>query len=641
MLSESLLAKIKSKFIIDKIFEYATEKKELYKLKIFEYCKSIQKKFEIELIDYKYYYLTKEYDICYYNELKFEQKNFDKNQLFKEAEKDLKESGLTINQAKSIILQYKEKNKIKPIKEETILILNEDIKKYDIYSPFIEIILREKEQILINLPLNYIEKYDLKNDYQNFFQKNKEANLLNISFNDIKQMKLLDNLGIDFSLIKCIFLDVKKIKKNYDSDENKGKEKIKIFSDLFSLKNLNKNLETLYLNLYELSYSYIITNDQFELLNNFNSLKHIYFSNLNLSSPFFIKLQTLETLNLSYCENIYLLNDNTTKNIKYIYITNLNENIADSSLNNNIIYKFPNLEEFYIYRTKINIDFQSLTKLKIIGFEDISILENICKYSPLENIIPLKTNSYESEKKLMNIMFSKKTLKTARFLFKHISNKDITNINTINDNIKYLQIFMNKYEFDLNSFIQKFSDIKELNISSDICDETQTITLENNENVIIETLNIQFTFMKEISFSFNKIKNLYLHIDLIEKDTFPLFNDECPYTFNSLKQLVISNLNFPTEMEVFSNLCKNINNCINLEKLSIGLIIPEFEVNVYQKFIENIVLKRIKFFSITVIYDEYNEPEYYSINELKEKFPNKIYEYTNYYRIQKIENIDE
>ena len=639
MLSNSLLNKIKSKFIIEKIFEYATKKKELYKLKIFEHCKSIQKKFEIELIDYQYYYLTKEYDIYYYNELKFEQINFDKNQLFKEAENDLKESGLTVNEAKSIILQYKEKNKIKLINEEKILILKEDIKKYDIYCPFIDIILPEKQQILINLPLNYIEKYDLKNDYQNFFQKNKDANLLNISFNDIKQMKLLDNLGIDFSLIKSIFLDIKKINKNNDSDESE--EKIKIFSDFFSLKNLNNNLETLYLNLYEISYSYTITNDQFELLNDFNSLKHIYFSHLNLSSPFFIKLPTLETINFSYCENIYFLNDNTTKNIKYIYITNLNKNIAGSTLNNNIIYKFPNLEELYIYSSNINIDFQSLTKLKKLGFEDISLLENICKYSPLENIIPLKAISDEFEKKLIKIVFSKKTLKTARFLFKHISNKDIANISTINDNIKYLQIFMDKYEFDLNNFIQKFSDIKELNISSDICDESQSITLENNDNVIIETLNIQFTFMKEISFSFDKIKNLYLYIDLIEKNTFPLFNDECPYIFNSLKQLLISNLNFATEMEVFSNLCKNINNCINLEKLSIELIIPEFEVNVYQKFIENIVLKRIKFFSITIIYDEYNELEYYSVNELKEKFPNKIYEYTNYYRIQKIENIDE
>ena len=564
MLSNSLLTKIKSKFIIEKIFEYATKKNELYKLKIFEHCKSIQKKFEIELIDYQYYYLTKEYDIYYYNELKFEKENFDKNQLFKEAENDLKESGLTVNEAKSIILQYKEKNKIKPINEETILILKENIKKYDIYSPFIDIILPEKQQILINLPLNYIEKYDLKNDYQNFFQKNKDANLLNISFNDIKQMKLLDNLGIDFSLIKCIFLDIKKINKNNDSDESE--EKIKIFSDFFSLKNLNKNLETLYLNLYEISYSYTITNDQFELLNDFNSLKHIYFSHLNLSSPFFIKLPTLETINFSYCENIYFLNDNTTKNIKYIYITNLNKNIAGSTLNNNLIYKFPNLEELYIYSSNINIDFQSLTKLKKLGFEDISILENICKYSPLENIIPLKAISDEFEKKLIKIIFSKKTLKTARFLFKHISNKDIANISTINDNIKYLQIFMDKYDFDLNNFIQKFSDIKELNISSDICDESQSITLENNDNVIIETLNIQFTFMKEISFSFDKIKNLYLYIDLIEKNTFPLFNDECPYIFNSLKQLLISNLNFATEMEVFSNLCKNINNCINLEK---------------------------------------------------------------------------
>jgi hypothetical protein len=314
----------------------------------------------------------------------------------------------------------------------------------------------------------------------------------------------------------------------------------------------------------------------------------------------------------------------------------LNKNSNNNQSNINYYYKFPNLEELYIYYSNINIDFSSMVKLKKLGFQDISILEEVNKYSPIEFIKPMKHfSSYEDELKLIDIIFSKKTLNKIDIIFRLISDAYLKEKKNKNENIKYMDLLVNKYDFDINNFIQKFSDIKELNLTSDIMDEGEYIIFENDENIKIETIQINSNFNRKIYFSFSKIQNLYLYVDSLDVNTFSLFNNNCNYNFCSLKELIIHCGSYPIELELFNNLYNNIDKCLILEKLSIELIIPEFDKEIYLKFIEKMILKKLKFFSI-FIFNEDLEEEYYSIKELKEMFPNKIYDQINYYRIHKI-----
>ena len=73
-------------------------------------------------------------------------------------------------------------------------------------------------------------------------------------------------------------------------------------------------------------------------------MKYLNLKNINLSDKFIIKLEQLENLNLYDCNNIYLDNNISTKNLKYLNLNNLNKDIYS---NDN--YNFHNLEELIIY----------------------------------------------------------------------------------------------------------------------------------------------------------------------------------------------------------------------------------------------------------------------------------------------------
>ena len=55
MEKKSILEKIKSKYILENIFDYV--KDENFKFKLFVYSKRFQKKFDLKLLDYKNIYL--------------------------------------------------------------------------------------------------------------------------------------------------------------------------------------------------------------------------------------------------------------------------------------------------------------------------------------------------------------------------------------------------------------------------------------------------------------------------------------------------------------------------------------------------------------------------------------------------------
>lgn len=637
-----MLVKIKSKFIFDNLFEFIQKDFEKFKLKLIYHNKALQKILGIDLIDYQKNFL-KQKSIFYnkYPLINFDVNNFNKNFLYKKVEDDLKEHNLKIDDVKNIFEKYNKKY-FKKENNNKIFILDDEINIYDIYSPFIDAIIPFQNDIFINIPLNYVKKYNLINDYKIFFEKNiNNITLLNISIDEVEQIKLLNELNFNSFLIECIFIELKLKENINDKDENNenldkiNNENNNLILQLFEFLIKQKNLNSLKLNLNKFDQDYTINNNIFTQLNNLQSLKYLNLEYLNLSDKFIIKLEQLEILKIYYCNNIYFENNVSTKNIKYLYLNNLNEDI-DSNDN----YNFPNLEELIIYHSKINFNYESLIKLKKLEFEKIMFLENCIKYSPIEEIKQCG-NFFEKEDeiKLINIIINKKTLNNVNIQLNIISNEKLKEINKTNENILCMNLKLNIYEFDIQYFIKLFPNLKELNLDTfSLSAEEECVKFENDDNIKLDTICIRvMSCDKSIYFSFKNIKNIFLlDIDFINIDILPLFNDECNINFDLLERLYIRCMGGFSYTEALENLYNNLDKCKNLKELSIELI-TNIDKEFYLKFIEKIISKKLNYFLIFIDNEIFSD-DFYSLKELNEMFPNiKINEYYyNYLNIQRL-----
>ena len=631
-----MLEKIKSKFVLNYIFKYIQRDSDKFKLKLINYNKVLQKQLDIDLIDFQKFFLKQKCN--FYNDyptINFDTINFNKNILYKQAEDKLKEYNLELDVVKNIFEKYNKKY-FKNEKNNKIFILDDDIQIYDIYSPFIDIIIPFKKDIFINLPLNYIKIHNLINDYKIFFEKNtSNIKLLNISFDEVEQMKLLKELNINSFLIECIFIDFKKKERNITDNDEKNenldkKNNVNLLSQLFDFLIKQKNLNSLKLKFNNLKINYNI----FSPLNNLQSLKYINLENINLLDKFIIKLDQLEILKIYYCNNIYLDNNSSTKNIKYLDLNHFNEDI-DSNDN----YNFPNLEELNIFNSNININYNSLLKLNKLEFEKIMILENCIKYSPLENIKQYENFNKEDEIKLINIILSKESLKTVNIKLKNITNKKLKEINKINENITYMKLMLDIYELDIQYFIKLFPNLKAFNLDTfSLSAEEECIKFENDENIKLDIISVGvMSCDKSIYFSFKNIKNIFLvDIDFINIDILPLFNDECNINFDLLEKLYIRCMGGYSYIEALYNLYNNLDKCKNLKELSIELI-TDIDKEFYLNFIEKMISKKLKYFLI-FIDNEILSDDFYTLKELNDMFPKiKINEYySNYLNIQKL-----
>ena len=92
MKNNLLLEKINSKYVCERIFDFIKDKN--FKYKLFIHSKSYQKKFEMEMIDFKERYITQtkinidSYLLCY-NLFNRDPKHFDKNMLNAQLQEDL------------------------------------------------------------------------------------------------------------------------------------------------------------------------------------------------------------------------------------------------------------------------------------------------------------------------------------------------------------------------------------------------------------------------------------------------------------------------------------------------------------------------------------------------------------------------
>ena len=303
------LEKINSKFIIDNIFGYISIK---FELELLKYSKFFQQKLNIDLNDYKYKFISKKFNVENYFILNYENEKFDKLDLYKKAEKEIKKKNLnlSINEIHDIIRAYNEKHMNNERSYELNTFLSGRIGSfssyYDIFSPFIDFS-SYHENKFFKIPLNFIEKYDLKNDFISFFEKNKKTNnLLFIEFENSEQIKTLKEINIDYSKVKVLYFT------NYkDTNINNS-----FFLEMFNLINVKNNLETLCLHFL---YTKKVDADAFNSLNDLKTLKHIELEYLEFSQIFKITLLNLEIIGLVKCKNIYFNNnENSTKNLRHL-----------------------------------------------------------------------------------------------------------------------------------------------------------------------------------------------------------------------------------------------------------------------------------------------------------------------------------
>ena len=640
-----------NKYLFNQIIEYIPINIKI-KLNLFKYSKLFQKKFDIDLNDYKYEYFKLIFYAIYNNIFKSKRElNIEiisKKKLYEELENELKENNLSINELIDIHQKYFEKNKTKP--KNIYLKLPFSIDYYDIYNPFTYIFF-DFYDINLRIPLSSIKKYNLLEDYISFFI-NKKCEQLFIEFEKIDDIKILKKINLDFSKLRKLTVKEKE-KDDYEECElddfssfkNKRKMDFKLndfYSKIFSIFKTSYNLEYLYFD----PYSYECGLEQcnpsvLKPLNNLKNLTYIQFGYINLSEPFTIMLPNLEKVSFHSCKNIYLCPKISTKNMGYLKLEYYKMEL-------NYKYKFDNLEELYFRNlkhqslTNINyIDYTSLKKLKSLETINVDLIINILKYTSIEKIefdndfsilfYGKPKLTLEDEIKIYESILYNKTLKEIKLFFYKISNEDLKKYeNVICNNTLNKIVFINKKNnFDYTYFLKKFTCLKEIEINNygDIYEvylkeskenkKNEYIKLKNDKTIIIEQITIYSNLDLILSFSFSKIKSIDLKGEF-NMDSFSLFKDICNDIFYSLEYLSIETLRNKT---IFNNLVNNLKNCKNLKQL----IIPIDEITNIKQFDKKTIYELVnKFLSLKIRYLRLCNSRFYNPEKLNDLFPNKI-----------------
>ena len=180
--NDELINNIKSKYILNYIFNYIKDKN--YKDKLFLYSKKYQVKFDIKLIGLKESYLKKiNFDLDKY--LYTKPNLFKKDSLEKEYNNFLLENKLNKERFENIISDIYENKEIKDIEEEDVDKIKDHEKLINIESPLFKILSKTKnfkKSFIIYISQRIIDEYKLKDEYIKIFE---ELNNLNINYASI------------------------------------------------------------------------------------------------------------------------------------------------------------------------------------------------------------------------------------------------------------------------------------------------------------------------------------------------------------------------------------------------------------------------------------------------------------------------
>ena len=475
-------------------------------------------------MDYNKLYLAKKnISLKKYLYVENKNENFDKNKFENKLKEDSKKLNISYNLIKQILLDDFELNP-------------DNTNEIDIYSPlFNEIINNEHiiDSFDICINTKFIEKNKLHNDYKIKFKQMNEKKInysgIILYYKGDKDIDYFKKFDICYSQIKRLTL------KNCIPLYYEFFSYITFFGDLFSLKDIEKNL--LVLNIQIDSVLRDIDPSLLEKINSFNLLEDLSLSYFSFKNEFEIKLKNLKVINFESCKNI-LLTENCS-DLKELKIT-------DSILvKPQKILKMKNLEKIDFYYGKPNlceiIDFSELNKLTylICNVNDfLKLNESQLKY--------INIYDYQDFSGIKNKIFEKIiSIKSIKELKMKISEKYISQIKNIegeNKSLTKAELNFRDIEknCELTEFQKKFPNLLKLNLFG-------TTNIIQNKEIYIdikEDSNCKVNHLSLVNYSGQKIKLFiqdfqtlnYFDLSISNKITnlknvLPIFNDDCFTTF--------------------------------------------------------------------------------------------------------------
>ena len=492
MQSLSLLDKIKSKYISEKIFGYIKDKSCI--LKILKYCKRLQGIYNLEIKDYK----TKSFEILNYSKFEYflSSRSVSKYYLKDMLESDLEKYDKKI---KNIIKEFSEiffTNKYNYYKS------NEPIKKnildnqliIDIYSPFFKNLSKIsifQDLFIIRIPIPFILTNKI---IKNYIKKFEELNKSNINYSSLclqfdpytdEYLSDIQKFNINYQKIKKLIFEEKKRYK-YKTNIYKHEELL-LFKTIIRNSNIINNLLFLEIKNKQSNYNPLVYN--LDNINHFKCLEELRLENVSLSKYFTLKLNTLKYLALCNCYQI-AISENCALNLKSL-------SLFRSYLNRSgpLNLKLPELEQlkisfcfyhYFFYQKHFNqiiwyqefmqlIDVKSLKKLKFLFRGDISLLLALENNSIEKAYISSYTLNYEDnsiynkeqEVKMIKKFIEIKTLKEIKLNLSFINSNDIEKIEGENTSVKKLIIDWHKENNDDNllyNLQKKFPNLTDLEI---------------------------------------------------------------------------------------------------------------------------------------------------------------------------------
>ena len=643
--SQSLLLNIKSKYLLDIIFEYIYNYNLKYKL--LKYNKKLQNKYDLNLNEYQKYYRLK---------LKF--LTFD--ELFKNKKEIANKNNINESTFDLIIKTY----------------IYEYINNY-----------------LKNNSENSFEFVEIesKNTLEYFMIAENLCENLNITLNIYNNLKenqiklyqqIIKNINSSNKRILISLINDKSKIKNKKNEEIKNLnsilEKIEIYPcKILSFNNINYldiNFKQ-FTNLIELYLTGDISKDIFEIINSMNSLTHLSLKDNNIQDEYPLTLNKLKYLCLENCKCTFIIG---AKEIveKLIYFKIDSCEVLFDFLKENEKIAFPNLQ--YLFFFEDIVDFKNSKNIHKIKDNKIELHQNTINYyiNLLENCKEIKEIILDSYhiKKIDENLFNKFINIFSELKFKSISISssfneailkqlfDNTNISKTCESLKcYIEdsnfidfIFTNcKNLKDININIEKkiakfrINTVKDetINLLNErlikqyklFSKDNNFVTIKENYQTNVNSIQINnscFSILKNCFYcqNFTTLITLKLINIPINTETLPLFNKNCQINFFNLKDLTIrimsyieayyilefkkktlfqmckNNLQNPfdinpnlIEKEAIINFSNNLHQVPNLENIVLNFMIPDIDKDFIKDFINKILnLKYIDNLDISI-----------------------------------------
>lgn len=661
MENESMLEKINSIYIHEKIYEYIKDVN--FKHKLFKHSKHYQKILELDNSSYKekYIFQTKinfnDY-LCCYSLFNGKPKDFDKNILSKKLEEDLKKHHLNINTVYEFLDNYfgKIKKKIDEIEKEKKEQKDKDkskksnnsnnvnktdknndnnsnpnkkdyvINQISIFSPFYEHISKTDyfEILKMIISSKLIEKFNIKGDYISAFEQINELNLkypiLEYHYKDSNDINYLKDLKIRFGKVKRFTAthDFSIYIKDYDY----------FFKTFFSFNNIEKNL--VYLNLFiGCNRDLRIESNSIRNLNSCTSLEILELKSFKFKTTFVFNLKNLEKLILKNCEN-FTFEEDSCLNLKLLYLLDC---IVENPTS---LLKLPELEECRLLQNIIRvkqtynsiIDFKSLKNVKGITAE-ISGFINMEETSLTNATLYSYTDSYEFEKIMIEKLISISTLKEINIELKEIDDFVISeflgkNVSVTNIDIKWLN---EKKDCIIDNLLKKFINVKTINIVTSYKRCQSYLEIRENPDCKIVNFSLKIGGKKNIilycqSFEDLESVDFYVNGEVVNLiDSFPLFKEDSEVRFKSLTYFKYTNYCNETSLLFLQNLYNNLDNMPILRNFEFHCVTKDINLEIYKIILRKILMMKLNSINFSIKQNLNDGNMQYSEYELKAMFP--------------------